>query len=148
MLIQLYYIRNFVLCQYIKCNFVDLYVDFGHNLLIYMEAISYNLLRFRKNYKCSFINLKDFSLEFRNVSFRYKSEDSYVLKNLNFTVNKGEKVALVGENGVGKSTIVKLILRLYDVSEGAIYVWVDDATYALYWKPWLCCSLYCWCDFD
>lgn len=63
-----------------------------------------------------------FSLEFRNVSFRYRTEDSYVLKNLNFTVNKGEKVALVGENGVGKSTIVKLILRLYDVSEGAIFI--------------------------
>ncbi|MBQ4627714.1 MAG: ATP-binding cassette domain-containing protein [Clostridia bacterium] len=63
-----------------------------------------------------------FSLEFRNVSFRYRTEDSYVLKDLNFTVNKGEKVALVGENGVGKSTIVKLILRLYDVSEGAIFI--------------------------
>lgn len=59
-----------------------------------------------------------FSLEFRNVSFRYSEEDSYVLKDLSFTVHKGEKVALVGENGVGKSTIVKLILRLYDVSAG------------------------------
>ena len=63
-----------------------------------------------------------FSIEFRNVSFRYREEDAYVLENLNFTIQKGEKVALVGENGVGKSTIVKLILRLYDVSEGAILV--------------------------
>ncbi len=63
-----------------------------------------------------------FSLEFRNVSFRYNEEDPYVLENLSFTVHKGEKVALVGENGVGKSTIVKLILRLYDVSAGTIFV--------------------------
>lgn len=63
-----------------------------------------------------------FSLEFQNVSFQYSKEDAYVLENLSFTVRKGEKVALVGENGVGKSTIVKLILRLYDVSAGTILI--------------------------
>ena len=62
----------------------------------------------------------DCTLEFKNVSFRYKDSEKYVLKNVNMTVHKGEKLALVGENGAGKSTLIKLIMRLYDVTEGCI----------------------------
>ncbi len=60
------------------------------------------------------------SLEFRNVSFRYPSAKKDSLKNLSFKINKGETVALVGVNGAGKSTIVKLMLRFYDATEGDI----------------------------
>jgi len=60
------------------------------------------------------------SIEFRNVSFRYGEE--WVLKNLSFTVEKGQTVALVGPTGAGKSTIVQLIPRLYDVDEGEILI--------------------------
>ena len=62
----------------------------------------------------------DSTLEFRNVSFRYKDNEKYVLKNVNMTIKKGEKLALVGENGAGKTTLIKLIMRLYDVTEGEI----------------------------
>ncbi len=62
------------------------------------------------------------SLVFRNVSFRYNDDSDYVLKGLSFTIKAGEKVAIVGRNGVGKSTIAKLILRLYDSGEGNIYI--------------------------
>lgn len=62
----------------------------------------------------------DCTLELRNVSFRYKDTEKYVLKNVSMTIRKGEKLALVGENGAGKSTLIKLIMRLYDVSEGEI----------------------------
>jgi ATP-binding cassette subfamily B multidrug efflux pump len=56
------------------------------------------------------------------VSFGYKA-DEYVLKNLDFTIRPGEKVALVGPTGAGKSSIIRLLCRLYDVSEGEI--WLD-----------------------
>ena len=58
--------------------------------------------------------------EFRNVSFKYPGADRRVLSNFNFTLEPGERVALIGENGQGKTTVVKLITRLYDPTEGQI----------------------------
>jgi len=58
--------------------------------------------------------------EFRNVSFAYPGTERMVLKNFNFTIEPGERIALIGENGQGKTTVVKLITRLYDPTEGEI----------------------------
>jgi ATP-binding cassette, subfamily B, bacterial len=58
--------------------------------------------------------------EFRNVSFAYPDTTRLVLKNLSFRLETGERIALIGENGQGKTTIVKLITRLYDPTEGQI----------------------------
>jgi ATP-binding cassette, subfamily B, bacterial len=58
--------------------------------------------------------------EFRNVSFAYPGTERRVLKNFNFVLRTGERVALIGENGQGKTTVVKLITRLYDPTEGQI----------------------------
>src|SRR6476646_6313722 len=58
--------------------------------------------------------------EFRNVSFRYPGSPRLILDGLNFHLRPGERVALIGENGQGKTTIVKLITRLYDPSAGEI----------------------------
>lgn len=60
-----------------------------------------------------------FSVELRNVGFSYEHSE-FSLSGLNLTIKPGEKVAIVGENGVGKSTFLKLLLRLYDVTEGEI----------------------------
>ncbi|WP_210316380.1 ABC transporter ATP-binding protein [Devosia oryzisoli] len=59
---------------------------------------------------------------FDNVGFRYPEADQWVVRNLSFTLPAGETLALVGENGAGKTTIVKLLTRLYDPSEGRITV--------------------------
>ena len=59
-------------------------------------------------------------LVFENVSFKYPNADEYVLKNISFEANPGETVAFIGSTGSGKSTIIKLIPRLFDVSEGKI----------------------------
>ena len=59
-------------------------------------------------------------IEFINVSFTYEGSTTVALKNVSFRIEPGEVVALVGENGAGKSTIVKLITRLYDPSDGQI----------------------------
>jgi ATP-binding cassette, subfamily B, bacterial len=60
--------------------------------------------------------------EFRNVSFQYPGTSRLILKSLNFRLEPGEHVALVGENGQGKTTLVKLLARLYDPSSGAIFL--------------------------
>ncbi|NLW90736.1 MAG: ABC transporter ATP-binding protein [Syntrophomonadaceae bacterium] len=62
------------------------------------------------------------SIEFTNVSFKYPNTERYILKNINFTLPYGEKVALIGLNGAGKSTMIKLLLRLYDPTEGQILI--------------------------
>jgi ATP-binding cassette subfamily B protein len=70
--------------------------------------------------------------EFKNVSFRYPGSSRLVLNNLNFHLRPGERVALIGENGQGKTTIVKLITRLYDPSEGQVLLdGVDLREYSL-----------------
>lgn len=61
-------------------------------------------------------------IEFKDVSFTYPDTTQKVLKNFSLTINPGEKVALVGENGAGKSTIIKLLARFYDVDSGEILV--------------------------
>ncbi len=65
---------------------------------------------------------KPAEIEFRNVSFKYPGTKREILKDFNLTIKSGEKIALVGENGAGKTTIIKLILRFHDVSEGEILI--------------------------
>ena len=62
------------------------------------------------------------SLEFKNVSFTYPNTEKQILKDISFSIHKNQSLALVGLNGAGKSTIVKLILRLYDPNSGEILV--------------------------
>jgi len=70
--------------------------------------------------------------EFRNVSFTYPGTDRTVLKNFNLTLSPGERIALIGENGQGKTTVVKLITRLYDPTEGQILLdGIDLREYSL-----------------
>lgn len=61
-------------------------------------------------------------IEFQNVSFHYPNDDRNVLQNLNLTIAPGKKVLLVGKNGAGKTTIVKLLLRFYRPTEGQILI--------------------------
>jgi len=67
-------------------------------------------------------------IEFKNVWFAYRddgeviSEDDWILKNVSFKINKGEKVAIVGATGSGKSTIINLICRFYDIQKGQILI--------------------------
>ncbi len=63
---------------------------------------------------------KDYEIEFKDVSYKYRKADGYALKHLNLKLKKGEKLAVVGLNGAGKTTMIKLLLRLYDPTEGVI----------------------------
>lgn len=65
---------------------------------------------------------KNGEVEFKNVSFRYPDSDEYVLSGISFTAHKGETVAFIGATGSGKSTVINLVPRFYDVSEGEVLV--------------------------
>lgn len=75
------------------------------------------------------------SIEFRNVSFKYPESETYALKNFSIKLENGEKLAVVGRNGSGKTTFIKLLCRLYDPQEGEILLngvnirEYDDAAY-------------------
>lgn len=61
-------------------------------------------------------------IEFNNVGFKYPDAEDYVLKNINFKVKKGQTVAFIGSTGSGKSTLINLVPRLYDTTEGEILI--------------------------
>ena len=62
------------------------------------------------------------TVEFKNVSFKYPDAKEYVLRNISFKANKGDTVAFIGSTGSGKSTLVNLIVRFYDVTDGEILI--------------------------
>ena len=62
------------------------------------------------------------TIEFKNVSFKYPDADEYLLKDISFKVNKGETVAFIGSTGSGKSTLINLIPRFYDVTDGKVLI--------------------------
>ncbi len=75
------------------------------------------------------------TMEFRNVSFRYPGSEDYALRELNITLHAGERLAVVGRNGSGKTTMIKLLCRLYDPDEGSILldgIDIRDYSYEAY----------------
>lgn len=118
--------------------YVSLMVQFREDF----NSLCYRVNRFCKNSKelndvYSFVEMKPLleksgtktpsanpKIEFRNVYFRYPSAESDILNNCSFVISPGETVGLVGLNGSGKSTIVKLLCRFYDPTEGQILI--DD----------------------
>lgn len=82
-------------------------------------------------------DLADGTIEFENVSFKYPGTDNYVLKNVSLRIECGEKLSIVGYNGAGKSTFIKLICRLYAPTEGRITLCgidIQTIDYKLYRK--------------
>lgn len=82
-------------------------------------------------------DLSAFVIEFENVSFQYPGCDQYVLKNINTKIYANQKVSIVGTNGSGKTTFIKLILRLYQPTEGKIKlngIDIQDIDYESYMK--------------
>lgn len=98
-----------------------------YDTLLYMEKY-FNFINLKNNFNLGSKKFNDNfqKIEFKNVSFKYENSDNYALKNISFCINKGEKIAIVGENGSGKSTMVKLLLKLYNLEEGNIYIDSND----------------------
>ena len=106
--------------SYALSNLIQNFAEFGEHAL-FLEDVRYFLDYTPKildgENKMPQSNLE---LEIKNLSFRYEGSEEDTLKNISFTLNKGERIALVGSNGSGKTTLVKLLLRLYDPTNGEI----------------------------
>ena len=120
------------IAKYVSC--VMLLVDHASNLIRTVQ-LSFNNHHFLARYFSYFdisnpmyqgsltVEKRDdneYYVEFRNVSFKYSGADTYALKNVNLKFKVGEKLAVVGINGSGKTTFIKLMCRLYDPTEGEI----------------------------
>ena len=109
-------------------SFMDIYGRFMTNCevledifaIIDMENKMYQgTLTVEKRFLCDHGD-NDYKIEFKNVSFKYPNTENMVLENVSFEFSVGEKLAIVGMNGSGKTTFIKLMCRLYDPTEGEI----------------------------
>lgn len=108
-----------VTMEYILYDFSSHFKIITPRIYLFIEFLKWNPRIYENNGE----KVNEFkSLTFKNVSFKYPNSKDFILKDINFTINKGDNVAIVGINGAGKTTIIKLILRLYDVSEGKILI--------------------------
>lgn len=104
---------------------VDDFRSFAEN-----DIVNSNLIGREKGDKVLVPPMDKYEFEFQNVSFKYPRAEKYALKDLNVIIRPGERLAVVGLNGAGKSTFIKLLLRLYEPTEGKILLnGVDISTY-------------------
>lgn len=93
-----------------------------NNYILYMEDML-NFLDLPEDTGGGHKSMADASaIQFRNVDFRYPGSGNLTLKNINITIHQGEKIALVGENGCGKSTFIHLLLGLYQPASGEVLI--------------------------
>ncbi|MBQ4524141.1 MAG: ABC transporter ATP-binding protein [Lachnospiraceae bacterium] len=120
--------NTYINCVWNSIKSINMVIDSIANIYNKIRYVS-NILEFLETKKedkiCNEkkIEIHDIQkIEFLNVSFRYKKELPYVLKNINCTIDGLEKIVIVGGNGSGKSTFIKLLCGLYDEYEGEILV--------------------------
>jgi len=131
-------IGNFILYQGTVQQFVDAVSELGSNIgelqdnNQYLEEVFAYLEMPNNMYKGTLAVEKrddiDYEIEFRDVSFKYPRSDEWVLRHVNMKFKIGDKLAIVGENGSGKTTFIKLLCRLYDPTEGKILLNGIDIT--------------------
>lgn len=103
-------------------NFLSSFTNLDQNSLFYKDFKKF----FKNNSNMCEVNKREIkeisSISFENVYFKYPNKETYILRNLNFTIKKGDRVAFMGMNGSGKSTVLYLILKLYEPTYGNIFV--------------------------
>ena len=98
------------------CKYVAFYNKYKNLIETESSITASNALEERS------IDFSNPTIEFKNVSFTYPETDRPILKNINFKIKDGEKIGIVGLNGSGKTTFIKLLTRLYDPTEGCITI--------------------------
>lgn len=92
------------------------------NLKYYFQLVNLNNARKIKQHKKTQYIDEIVEIEFKNVSYKYKNSENFALSDINLKIRKNEKIAIVGENGAGKTTFIKLLLGFYEPSTGEILV--------------------------
>ncbi|MBR3768286.1 MAG: ABC transporter ATP-binding protein [Clostridia bacterium] len=119
-------VSDFSVIMTAMSNLKDVFNDLGEALSCVRRESEYfanlrEFMEYETKIKSGNIKAEEFqSLEFKNVSFSYPESDKKSLNNLNLKIEKGQTVAVVGKNGAGKTTFVKLLLRFYDPTDGII----------------------------
>jgi len=90
------------------CNHLQLYRDFE------------DMVSQKTHGNKSICGMENHEIEFKNVSFKYPRSNDYTLKNISIKIHAGERLSVVGRNGAGKTTFIKLLTRLYEPTEGEI----------------------------
>jgi ATP-binding cassette subfamily B protein len=104
---------------------VDLYKDLTSFDFFYeFTNLKNNIEQYNKDLKQPIKNGGLHKIEFKNVYFSYPESNANILENVSFVIEKGESMGLIGANGSGKTTIIKLLLRMYDCNQGKILI--DD----------------------
>jgi ABC-type multidrug transport system fused ATPase/permease subunit len=96
------------------------------------------LLDSKINYRGYYIpinNKLEGKIEFRDVDFKYEKAENNLIQNFNFKINPGDKIAIIGNSGSGKSTIVKCLIDILTINKGNIYI--DDIDFKTYDNKWL-----------
>lgn len=114
-LIQVINATNLIQQNYAKVISVNSQLDVFFNFLEMEEGLL-------DKGEITDIDTNEIRIRFENVSFKYPASEDYVLKDCSFEIKNGETLALVGKNGAGKSTIVKLLCKFYEPTEGHIYL--------------------------
>lgn len=96
-------------------------IEYGDNTELFKTVFDFYAVKENKTKPCRTI-ISFESLTFENVYFKYPCTEKYILSGVSFTLNKGDKLSIVGINGSGKSTIIKLILGLYEIDSGRILI--------------------------
>jgi ATP-binding cassette subfamily B protein len=95
------------------------------NLIVKLRDV-YDFYNLETSFKDGYIKMPRLengpTIKLENISFKYPQSDKYLFNNFSFSINSNEKIAIVGENGAGKTSLVKLIMRLYDVPDGVLYI--------------------------
>lgn len=101
---------------------IEVYYDMKKNTKILSEVVSF--LKVAPNEGGDKVDAVDdnITIEFKNVSFKYPRSDEMILSNINLKISSGEHIAIVGENGSGKTTFIKILCRLYELTEGEILI--------------------------
>lgn len=125
---------NLIFNFQIVCRRLIQEASIGYKGVLFINKLM-DFLKMNNHIKCGKISIvkdKAAILEFKNVSFRYPGNREYSVENINLKFEKGQKVCIVGENGCGKSTLINLILRMYEPNEGKILLNnIDIAKYDL-----------------
>ncbi|MGN6713853.1 ABC transporter ATP-binding protein [Anaerocolumna jejuensis] len=102
-------------------SFINAFIEINQ-LCMYLEMfMKFDKIKIKnQDGKYTAEDIKDYTIEFRDVSFAYPGKKEYTLKNISITIVPGEKLSIVGLNGAGKTTFIKLLTRLYEPSSGDI----------------------------